>query len=183
MLISHFDAFKFPSSELVQFRALVTPCMPVCEPVECEQEDAAGELRSVQSYGRRKRSASTNLKENILVQSIHITDKFGFDRRRTQNYSVDNASVRIISETNTSNGLCIHIAGLVVAVALFLIGQLILIGVWTFAWRHRQLAKLHRFPGPGDDTNGIQPVMAVPHMLPENMCKIYESGSFMTRHY
>ena len=34
-LVANFDAFKFPTSEVVQFRALVTPCMPRCSPVEC----------------------------------------------------------------------------------------------------------------------------------------------------
>ncbi|TGZ51710.1 Uncharacterized protein DBV15_03894 [Temnothorax longispinosus] len=42
ILLSHFDAFKFPSSEVVQFRALVTPCMPTCEPVQCDQEETTG---------------------------------------------------------------------------------------------------------------------------------------------
>ena len=36
ILQANFDAFKFPSSPLVQFRALVTPCMPRCDPVRCE---------------------------------------------------------------------------------------------------------------------------------------------------
>uniref|UniRef100_A0A1B0GP61 Uncharacterized protein n=1 Tax=Phlebotomus papatasi TaxID=29031 RepID=A0A1B0GP61_PHLPP len=58
ILISHFDAFKFPSSQTVQFRALVTPCMPTCEPVQCDQEDFSGELRSLISYGRKRRSVS-----------------------------------------------------------------------------------------------------------------------------
>jgi len=57
VLLSQFDAFKFPSSEVVQFRALVTPCIPRCEPVICDSEDgASGELKSLVSYGRKKRS-------------------------------------------------------------------------------------------------------------------------------
>lgn len=56
ILLSHFDAFKFPSSEVVQFRALVTPCMPTCEPVQCDQEDVSGEFKSLLSYGRKRRS-------------------------------------------------------------------------------------------------------------------------------
>lgn len=59
VLLTHFDAFKFPSSEVVQFRALVTPCMPRCEPVQCEQEDiGSGELKSLVSYGRKRRSVN-----------------------------------------------------------------------------------------------------------------------------
>lgn len=56
VLLAQFDAFKFPTSELVQFRALVTPCMPTCEPVQCNQEDIGGELKSMSSYGRRRRA-------------------------------------------------------------------------------------------------------------------------------
>jgi len=56
ILISQFDAFKFPSSDLVQFRALVTPCVPFCEPVICNYDAEVGDLRSVKSFGRRRRS-------------------------------------------------------------------------------------------------------------------------------
>lgn len=54
VLLSHFDAFKFPSSEVVQFRALVTPCMPTCEPVQCDQDGLSG--AELKSYGRKRRS-------------------------------------------------------------------------------------------------------------------------------
>ena len=42
ILLSNFDAFKFPTSEVVQFRAHVTPCMPTCEPVDCAYDDYTG---------------------------------------------------------------------------------------------------------------------------------------------
>ncbi len=55
ILISNFDAFKFPTSEVVQFRAHVTPCMPTCEPVECIYTDyyGSGDKTRVSSYGKR----------------------------------------------------------------------------------------------------------------------------------
>lgn len=97
-LLSHFDAFKFPSSPTVQFRALVTPCMPSCEPVQCDEQSFGGELRSIISFGRKKRSINdTNLLERkrrntlmsphedlLLVQSIQINDKFGFASKQQQ---------------------------------------------------------------------------------------------------
>ena len=58
MLLADFDAFKFPSSDVVQFRAHVTPCMPTCEPVDCSVTDYRGGSKVVESYGRRRRSAS-----------------------------------------------------------------------------------------------------------------------------
>lgn len=102
ILLSHFDAFKFPSSQTVQFRALVTPCVPTCQPVSCDEEDFGGEFRSIISYGRKRRSVSGNYTEvsvherkrrnaeknphedMLLVQSIQITDKFGFANKQQQ---------------------------------------------------------------------------------------------------
>lgn len=102
ILISHFDAFKFPSSPTVQFRALVTPCMPTCEPVQCDDDEyGGGELRSIISFGRKRRSVNGTdvehsrrrraaddkqnpVEDMLLVQSIQINDKFGFTNKQTQ---------------------------------------------------------------------------------------------------
>jgi len=91
VLQANFDAFKFPTSQLVQFRALVTPCMPRCDPVRCE--DTQGTFFS--SFGRRKRDVPedvlvvTNSPENkrmlgnipgnssvVVANAVHIIDKF-----------------------------------------------------------------------------------------------------------
>uniref|UniRef100_A0A1B0ACN0 ZP domain-containing protein n=1 Tax=Glossina pallidipes TaxID=7398 RepID=A0A1B0ACN0_GLOPL len=134
VLLSHFDAFKFPSSEVVQFRALVTPCMPTCEPVQCDQEDISGEFKSLLSYGRRRRSVNITAttfsgnqpeynshrirretkkkpsqEDMLLVQSIQITDKFGFDRQqqtKSSNAYDTNETVFIANETN--QGFCVN---------------------------------------------------------------------------
>ena len=96
ILISNFDAFRFPSSDMVQFRALVDPCMPTCEPVNCDILDYTGQTRNVESYGRKKRSLqltssttglsrkrrTTEPEEVMLVQTLRIVDKYG--RRRGQ---------------------------------------------------------------------------------------------------
>lgn len=91
-----FDAFKFPTSETVQFRALVTPCLPTCEPVQCNVRNYDGSLRELDSFGKRrrrsalqKRSITTNdlpNEEEILVaKAIQIKDKFAFkDKRKNQ---------------------------------------------------------------------------------------------------
>ena len=49
------------SSDMVQFRAMVTPCMPTCPPVTCDVLDYTGQSRQVESYGRKKRSAEQNI--------------------------------------------------------------------------------------------------------------------------
>lgn len=96
MLLSNFDAFRFPTSQVVQFRALVTPCMPTCEPVQCEVLDYTGQNRGVESYGRKKRWLSAiedtfhsrrrrNTPESdevLVVQTIQILDKLGKQRQR-----------------------------------------------------------------------------------------------------
>jgi len=76
VLLSNFDAFKFPSSEVVQFRALVTPCMPSCEPVQCEQEDTSGEFRSLLSYGRKRRSL--NETGEFMVEGYFFKRNWGY---------------------------------------------------------------------------------------------------------
>ena len=38
ILQANFDAFKFAGSSVVQFRAMVTPCIPQCDPVICDTD-------------------------------------------------------------------------------------------------------------------------------------------------
>ena len=65
-LLANFDAFKFPTSEVVQFRALVTPCMPRCQPVECVYQDFyGGDNTRIISYGRKRRSIPPTLSEAL----------------------------------------------------------------------------------------------------------------------
>lgn len=167
VLLSHFDAFKFPSSEVVQFRALVTPCMPTCEPVQCDKEEVNGELRSVVSYGRRRRRRSTDqLKDDLLlVQSIQITDKFGFERDGNRS-TLENQSVYI--NDDSENGLCLNMAGLMVAGILFFAVQMAFVAAWTFTCQRRKNSKLCQ------DTISIPSQIGVSHA--DSLCKLYESG-------
>jgi len=80
VLGASFDAFKFPTSDIVQFRALVTPCLPSCEPVICDVMDFGGQVRQQESYGRKKRSffshfihTSSNEHNNVSVWEEEIT--------------------------------------------------------------------------------------------------------------
>lgn len=88
-LEAQFDAFKFPTSETVAFRALVTPCIPHCEPVHCQSRVFDGSLYEAESFGRRRRrrrslelelegagKGKAKVNEEVLVrQSIEIKDK------------------------------------------------------------------------------------------------------------
>ncbi|KAH8418045.1 hypothetical protein KR222_010941, partial [Zaprionus bogoriensis] len=183
ILFAHFDAFKFPSSEVVQFRALVTPCMPYCEPVNC-QDVVSGDFKSLLSYGRRKRRDTTGEYESsvrysdfnqkhislavdqqqrlwrrearvgsskalqedmLLVQSIQITDKFGFVKKEqlqqessvvkpTESYE----NVFVVNDAGLGPGLCVNGIGFIVAVTVFLLAQSSVIAIWSFLYRRRQ---------------------------------------------
>lgn len=178
ILLSHFDAFKFPSSEVVQFRALVTPCMPTCEPVQCDQEEATGELRSVISYGkrRRRRSAGSQTREDLLlVQSIQITDKFGFehDSKASNASSASRDTVFVESEDISSMGMCINLGEAIVAGTVFLVAQIAIIAAWTFTWQRRRQMLKHQ--------EALSVSVSVPgmHSVPgrtDSLCKLYDTG-------
>ena len=125
-LLSHFDAFKFPSSPTVQFRALVTPCMPSCEPVQCDDENFGGELRSIIPYGRKKRSVNgtslrrtrrdttSALEDMLLVQSIQINDKFGFASKHQQEekpVTYGSSETVFYATPDQSQGFCVNGVG------------------------------------------------------------------------
>uniref|UniRef100_T1J1E1 ZP domain-containing protein n=1 Tax=Strigamia maritima TaxID=126957 RepID=T1J1E1_STRMM len=80
MLDATFDAFKFPSSEVVQFKALVTPCLSVCDPVQCNVLDGEGAGRKEESFGRKRRSVltSTANEQLIISPSLHVHDRFTY---------------------------------------------------------------------------------------------------------
>lgn len=87
-LQAFFEAFKFPTNDVVQFQALVTPCLPSCAPVDCSlpADPSTAGMFHAKSFGRKRRAASWNHKinktepENLLViNSIRIADRFKFD--------------------------------------------------------------------------------------------------------
>lgn len=174
ILLSHFDAFKFPSSEVVQFRALVSPCMPSCEPVQCDQEESTGDLRSVISYGRRRRRSVSQSRDDLLVvQSIQITDKFGFER----NGKADNTTATkdtIFIESESSSGVCINLGEAIVAGTVFLVAQIAIIAAWTFTWQRRRQMLKHQ--------EALSVSVSVPSMhtgIPgraDSLCKLYDAG-------
>lgn len=71
---------------MVQFRALVTPCLPTCEPVVCDVRDFGGQMKQAESYGRKKRdltfldfgvepivdSAFENQESSVMVSMVSV---------------------------------------------------------------------------------------------------------------
>lgn len=151
--------------------------MPTCEPVQCDQEETTGELRSVISYGkrRRRRRAVNEVQDDLLlVQSIQITDKFGFNRDSNKTETTE--AVFITNE----NGLCFNTAGLILAAIVFLSTQLAVIAAWTFIWQRKRFSsKL------GDDSLSV--TLSVPSGLSSNRtesrCQLYDAGYSHSRRF
>ncbi|MPC39770.1 hypothetical protein E2C01_033319 [Portunus trituberculatus] len=130
ILLAPFQAFKFPSSEMVQFRGLVTPCFPKCEPVQCQVPSFDGVSRSRFSFGKRKRREVQEA-DVLVVQSVHITDKFEFSAKQRKENEV---SVE-------AQGSCSSFTGVVVAGALFLAAQLVMLMAWSYLWHKKRATK------------------------------------------
>ncbi|XP_037790105.1 LOW QUALITY PROTEIN: uncharacterized protein LOC119585560 [Penaeus monodon] len=128
VLHAPFQAFKFPASDIVQFRALVTPCLPRCEPVQCSVQGFDGVSRKELSYGRKKREVHET--DIMVVQSVRIKDKFQFSGTRQEEVEVD-----LAQET------CSSFTGVVVACALFLAAQVVLLMAWSYLWHKKRATK------------------------------------------
>lgn len=159
--------------------------MPSCEPVQCDQEESTGELRFVMSYGKRRRrraaatsSSSSQAREDLLlVQSIQITDKFGFERdgKLMDNRTKSRDTLFIESEDLIGiNGLCINMAEAIIAGTVFIIAQIIIIAAWTFTWQRRKQISKHQ--------EALSVSVSVPGMhtgIPsraDSLCKLYDAG-------
>lgn len=166
ILLSAFDAFKFPSSDKVQFRALVSPCLPSCEPVKCDVADYTGDVRLLDSYGRKRRALARQRRdasneEVLVVQTIEIVDRFNpppaadlSDRvmeleKERNHYSFINdlkhggntSLTEVFIKEKLSGSSCINTLGLIIAGALFLAAQLVIIVAWTYIWQRKRRAK------------------------------------------
>jgi len=154
ILRAPFDAFKFPNSDVVQFKALVTPCLPSCEPVQCDVQDYLGYQRKIESLGkrRRRRDGSTHHDANnlLVVQSIRIADKFqaltGSTAPSKIKTEMSESEVAILSSSDapgqSGSPPCLNLLSLLMAGALFLVAQAVLIGAWAFIWQKKRQTKM-----------------------------------------
>lgn len=98
-LFAPFSAFKFPTSDTVQFRTLVSLCIPKCDPVDCSLNNGYY-LEQAESRGRRRRRSvdfpgtRTISKKDILLSH---TMKIG-DIRILENLLQDSASQELTLE-------------------------------------------------------------------------------------
>ncbi|XP_074604175.1 uncharacterized protein LOC141857583 [Brevipalpus obovatus] len=111
-----FEAFKFPTSDMVQFRALVSPCLTGCTPMNCKAQGLDGKMQEKNSYGRRRRSVGTlsssaaspsssdsmsnaGEENEVVMAKIRITDAFGFREKSTN----DNDALQRLLEEGLSS--------------------------------------------------------------------------------
>ena len=153
VLQAPFEAFKFPTSELVQFQALVTPCLPSCQPVDCSvQADPSiggDSLFLSKSFGRRRRRSPSNssstavsMPDNLLVvNSIKISDPFKsqqnektVERRR---WDGEKEEAEEVTTSRSSSGSCLNAMTLFLCGSVLLIIQLAIIVAWLYLWRRK----------------------------------------------
>ncbi|QQP39826.1 Putative LOC100169340 [Caligus rogercresseyi] len=144
-LSADFDAFKFPTSEIVQFRAHVTPCIPRCKPVRCDGYEGGAHV-SMDSYGKRRRrrsyapSEDENGESKVLVtQAFFVSDKFrhGKKKRPEAARNVTSGREDFFQEKESSvlptpSDICMNLTGILVAVGVLILIQVAL----GFAWNH-----------------------------------------------
>lgn len=194
-----FDAFKFPSSDVVQFRALVSPCVPACEPVTCNIiNQETGLNKEAMSYGRRRRSTRsapknttgnpanpTNPEEVVVVGAIRITDTFDHktDSKdgRPRAGRRDPEEIGIFEEKilTESSGNCTDFMGLVVTFVIFLIAQLTLIVAWYYVYRIKIQRKMMMSSKLSGVPSGLSPLYAASFVGTPSMSS-FGPSSFVT---
>ncbi len=184
-LESSFDAFRFPTSQVVQFRAMVTPCMPKCEPVQCDIRDYTGQSRTVDSYGRKKRELATildrtkrmaGMEETLVVSSLQIVDRLGHrqqNRLQQRPNSVEDVGFKNLTifegerdgrynveesgELEVLSDRCIDDTSLIAGAVVFLAAQVFLLMLWTLLWKRKRsaIAKEVVTPDGGSSTDSL----------------------------
>lgn len=167
-LSSKFDAFRFPTSDVVQFRAMITPCLPACEPVVCDVLDYTGQSKAIDSYGRKKRHTNTamdlfdmprrvrraaNPEEMLVVQSLKIVDRYG---KRQEKDQLEKKNRRLEEDSNSNffgekvldditedllGADCLDKTSMITGAVVFLLAQLIIVIMFALIWRKNQKGK------------------------------------------
>lgn len=125
----------------LQFKALVTPCLSACEPAKCDVRTHDNMIKTLDSYGRRrKRSVAADAlgfnngteEELIVMQTIKIMDSFNANSSKRRNKLESLESWEWSAESE-----CSSLFTIVIVCSLFLIGQLLIICVFTFIWNRK----------------------------------------------
>jgi hypothetical protein len=169
ILLTSFDAFRFPTSEVVQFRAMITPCLPKCKPVQCDVLDYTGQTREVESYGKRKkRSTMSRVQrgiapdEMLVIRTLKIVDKYG---KRKTDKQMNDVPEEYTFQTNIEDDQvsedlltsdCLNKTSMVTGAILFLFAQVVIVILFAIIWRrnHNQKDK-ELMMGPESRTDSL----------------------------
>lgn len=149
-LEAQFDAFKFPTSETVAFRALVTPCIPHCEPVHCQNRIFDGSIYEAESFGKRKRrkrsvkqvsavaAAGSKQPDEVVVRnSIEIKDKLFMDKQASGRDAYELDSLSLVDGDRPAGAGYLRLGGVALLFCALLLGQSLLFVLWALVWRRR----------------------------------------------
>lgn len=165
-LEAQFDAFKFPTSETVAFRGLVTPCIPHCEPVHCQNRVYDGTMYEAESYGKKKRrrrrsvaaaaavgqtnvkSTSSAIPEEVVVRnSIEIKDKFFLNDEeqalndKTSAYEMTTSHQQDQTLASRLGGLALKSGSLMMVIGVMMLAQVVMFIGWSMLYHKRKAHK------------------------------------------
>jgi hypothetical protein len=166
---------------------MVTPCMPKCEPVNCDIRDYTGQSRTVESYGRKKRDVlvsrskrMADMEETLVVSTLQIVDRLGKRNRLTHkpnnvedvtfknvSFANDDRETHILfnsDERDASFDRCIDDTSLIAGAIVFLVVQAFLLLLWTLLWKRKRSAHSKEIVTPDS------------HSSADSLSYIYETG-------
>lgn len=118
-------------------------CLAACEPAKCDVRTHDNMIKQLDSFGRRRRrrsisdtfgSSNGTDEELIVMQTIKIMDSFHSNNTKKRNNKLESLeSWEWSTETE-----CTSLFTIVIVCSLFLIGQLLIICVFTLIWHRSQ---------------------------------------------
>ena len=159
---------------------MITPCLPVCEPVRCDVLDYTGQAREVESYGRRKRETGLALMERIrrdagpeemlVVQTLKIVDKYGKKKAHRRLDSED--EVEFEKSLGGGSGViqdlagadCLNKTNMITGAVVFLLAQLLIVVLFAIIWRRSH------------NNDKDKALMLGPDSRTDSLSYIYETG-------
>lgn len=128
----------------------------------------------------------------LLMQTIHITDKFNFERRQQNNQHPGTSRENGTNVGSVVDDLCVNGMGLIFAGAIFLALQMAIVSIWTVVWQCKRKQKLidssecvimppqSRMYNQHRTANGS---LSSASSIGSNVRKLYNGNNFNRQHY
>lgn len=175
VLVSTFNAFKFPASDNIRFQCNIRVCFGKCHPVNCEGSDAFGRRRRRQAellpigptpsvknataVEIRESVIAGQLREEITVQSNSI---LALDRGGEERFTSPTEAPDVVRQE-----VCVSTMGFIIALIitalLALVAVAVAVSCWLMAYRRRPKVE-GPLPHPAEFPN---PLFTTPEPLTE----------------